>query len=498
MFIPTVDMTQESSTPPSPVITSTSQALGNETLSGERLLNQIDSQLKLLSEIMDTNCVSPEPDAPVAPSQESCYVISSDSDDEDPDEIEKVRRSSHLIETEELPDVDPDIGDLETTVIYFGQDKSLVKETEEGFNFVENLVDQTIIDEDGEKSSDSVDLKDLNETLKTCPSPKPSKEPTVVVPEPVPFDDSYDEFDALIYGERKVPSPVPVAVPIPVSPEAPSSQSLPSSPAPKKRRTFEEDFTRLASLERKYTKKQEFKIKTRDVTPPPDYERMEETKLEWEMKRFGLKFIKRREQQIQMLNHIYARTHPFIEIKTEDDQNMSLVLVSGKDGDNDPGVEKVPLVKKVIRLVEESGSTKRKGGTTTNPAKKLKSSQKSDPKSGKTKPEPTISLKDFAEPDLNDPNLVENDFYTSQFFQDTSKILAVKVKGKLQWCSVPLHIAFINVLRTNPWLKLKILQYEPIEIEVLYKYFKNIGARFELADLKLFFDKYCITFRSEN
>lgn len=202
---------------------------------------------------------------------------------------------------------------------------------------------------------------------------------------------------------------------------------------------------------------------------------------------------------------------------------MSLVLLSEKDDEvkscvgssqsqmipvsqaKDLTEKKIVPVERFMSLEEkyglistENNSKKRKGGALVAPVKKLKSSQRTESKNGKTKPEPTIALKDFTEVDTNDPNLIENDFYTSQFFHDTSNILSVKVKGKLQWCSLPLHIAFINVLRSNSWLKLKILQYEPLEIEVLYKYFKNIGARYELSDLKFFLDKYCITFRSES
>lgn len=312
-MIPTVDMTQDSST----IKSSSNPTQSSEKLSGGTLLEQINTQLELLSQICDTGRVSPIIEEYGESKEDSCYVISSDSDDD----IEKVRPVKS-IEEAKLEDVLPEVqvgsndnDDLEDTVIYYGQDRSLVNKMDEEGKFVESLVDQTIIDEE---SSDSIDFKELNETLETFPSlERPEKlEIPAVFPseqvEPGRFNDSFDEFDALVYGEQKVPSPVPVTVSSEIPQDFPSFRTQSRSPLPQKPSTLEQDFARLASLDRKFAKKQEFKIKTRDVTPPPNYERMDETKLEWEMKRFGLKYIKRREHQIQMLNHIYARTHPFI------------------------------------------------------------------------------------------------------------------------------------------------------------------------------------------
>lgn len=513
--MPIIDMTQESSTPPSTFTKSPSQAQSSLNLSGRTLLDQINTQLELLSEICDTERKFPV----VEPSHDSCYIISSDSDD-DIQRFGKVGTITPPVEdlaenSSNTDEPETNNEELERTVIYFEQDKSFAKESEDEKNFVESLVDQTILDEN---SSDSIDVEELNETLDTFPSPAKPVD-VEYKPEPGPFNDSFDEFDALVFGERKVPDPpLVLSAPVQVSSQVQTEASSRSTTQPtKKPLTLAQEFDRLSSLERKFAKKQEFKIKTRDVTPPPDYERMDDTKIEWEMKRLGLKYIKHRNHRVQMLNHIYARTHPFIEIRTENDQNMSLVLLSGKDDamapvESEPSQvdpildENVVPVKKFMSLEEKYGlvdtkDSKRKGdvpSTLDVPVKKFKSSQKPAAKSTKSKPEATIALKDFADGDTNDLKLTDNDFYTSQFFHDTSDILAVKAKGKLQWCPMSLHIAFINVLRANPWLQLKVLQYEPLEIEVLYKYFKNIGARYELSDLKFFLDKYCITFRSEN
>ncbi|XP_063702937.1 structure-specific endonuclease subunit SLX4 [Culicoides brevitarsis] len=548
--IETIDMTQDSS----PAVSEVNPSSESSEFSATKLFKQIDSQLELLSEICDNQkAFSETQERPVEQistpmSEESCYVISSESEDEAETPVRAINddcqtENPHL-EMEIEQEMEDQEEDCEKTVIYFEQDPNFGMETELERSIVESLVDQTIIEE---KSNDSIDLEmtfkeaetakktsfeaieapkvtldtsydefdalvdEKNEksndsiefptTFEKPESPKvTSFEP--IEPPKVSLNDSYDEFDAMVYGERKEPSP-----------EVPKSPAKP--PSPPKSSKLTQDFERLASLERRFAKKSEFKVKTRCVTPPPDYENMDEVKLEWEMKRFGLKYIKNREHRIKMLNHIYSRTHPFIEIKADSDQNVSLMLLgSGNDSESmsvspiksaspaktqqnpAPLVKTISLEEKYGLVPPSKGSTKRKAETKNAPLKKIKS--KPDPKTTKKPPEPTIQLTDFTDIDFSDPVLVKNDIFTSQFFEESFYILSVKQKGKLQWCSLPLHIAFLNVLRANSWLKLKILQYEPLEIEVLYKYFKNIGARFELSDLKMFLDKYCITFRSEN
>uniref|UniRef100_A0A336M0Q1 Structure-specific endonuclease subunit SLX4 n=1 Tax=Culicoides sonorensis TaxID=179676 RepID=A0A336M0Q1_CULSO len=503
VILDTIDMTQDSSSSVSSKNFQSESITISEELSGTKLIEQIDSQLKLISDALNDDQSSSQYQTPMESNVEgkesdSCYIISSDSE---PDYLTCPSQYQGLSVTprEEEPENEDPEEECEKTLIYFQPDKSLAKDLGENEdNFVENLVDQTIIDEN---SSDSIDFKELNESIKKFPSPNIPA--TSENHDNKSNETSFDEFDVLIYGERKIPEPEIIETNPEI--EIPSSSSRQS-------RALTEKFKSLSNLEQKLTKKQEFRIKTRDVTPPPDYEKIDDTKIEWEMKRFGLKFIKRREDRIKILNHIYVRTHPFIEIKSENSQNMSLVVLNEKEPEftsqrtefssqvekTESSEPKIMSLEEKYGLVPCSSDPKRKAVTQEKPAKKLKSVHKTDSKSTKNKAEPTISLKDFALGDLNDPKLMENDFYTSQFLNDTSNILAVKVKGKLQWCPLALHIAFINVLRSNSWLKLKILQYEPLEIEVLYKYFKNIGARYELADLKFFLDKYCITFRSEN
>lgn len=80
-------------------------------------------------------------------------------------------------------------------------------------------------------------------------------------------------------------------------------------------------------------------------------------------------------------------------------------------------------------------------------------------------------------------------------------------------CQVPLHIAFHNLISSNPQLKENILMYEPIQLEVVhlmlgqhgYKYQMDVGYSKTLClsqatmgmgffqDLLSFMDKKCIT-----
>lgn len=479
-----IDMTQDSST--------SSNSLKNETptqtpkeFSAGALIDQINSQLELLSEVFDTQTPSSVKKVSEDQSQGSCYTISSDSEEEI---CRKTTDFCNLEPVSEIPEEKNDLSDsepeLERTVIYFEQDKTFVEDVQDE-KLVENLVDQTILDEN---SSDSMDFEEEVDRE----DPKDPKQTT---------NDSFDEFDALVYGEKKAPkSPIP------------STSSLKTSLTPEKG-SLARDFERLSNLERNLTKNPEYRVKVRDVTPPPNYEKMNDTSIEWEMKRFGLKFIRKREDRIKILNHIYVRTHPFIEIKQEQDEKFSLVVLSGNTEDEKMEIESKSLEnlengEKIVSLEEKYGlvtknkgpSPKRKGATLSQPVKKVKKVSKVINSEKNKSSEATITLSDFRNGDESYPEVIQNDFYTSQLLNSEilPPILAVKPKGKLQWCPLPLHIAFVNVLRANSWLKLKVLQYEALEIEVLYKYFKSIGARYELSDLKLFLDKYCVTFRSEN
>ncbi|CAG9859915.1 unnamed protein product [Phyllotreta striolata] len=68
---------------------------------------------------------------------------------------------------------------------------------------------------------------------------------------------------------------------------------------------------------------------------------------------------------------------------------------------------------------------------------------------------------------------------------------------KIASCRVPLQIAWYNFLCCNPVLKENILLYEPIQLEVVVAMLNDqSGCKFHIEDLISFFDKKCITFRT--
>lgn len=66
---------------------------------------------------------------------------------------------------------------------------------------------------------------------------------------------------------------------------------------------------------------EEYYIRVGSVTPKPNYEDMNITQLEIELRSFGLKPSLRRRQAIICLDYIYNRTHPLMEISVESIDN---------------------------------------------------------------------------------------------------------------------------------------------------------------------------------
>lgn len=421
----------------------------------------------------------------------------------------------------------------EKTVIYFSPEKNCSFNNDD--DLMAEIVSKSILINEGNISNEATPVKI-----------SPKKNALAV------DDDDFDEFDQMVYGmEKKVEEIESNSV------EQPRKSSL------------AKDFSRVYSEFKEDLPKRPFEVRTRDVTPPPDYENMDDIKLEWEMKKYGLKYIKKKEDRVKFLNYIYSRTHPFIEV-VEDDKNISLCLVSTpatyhtlEDKEicptpklnqtdtrtpkkrtprkfspkkptpvkkfpsarltrSQPVTEKVSVINEPIdkyQLLElkyglAPSQPRVKKSTKKSPVKNTQksgetivssalSSQLSSQETNKVKssPAPSIKLEDFFNPDSSSELYLTSDAITNNLLSvpsDELIFLPVKQKGKLQWCPQPLHIAFVNMLRVNNFLKIKILRYEPFEIEVIYKYFKQIGARYELSDLKTFFDRKCITFRSEN
>lgn len=469
---------------------------------GDNIWQKIQSQLKDLEDETNKMEQNHQVKQLINEDGEELYTISSGT------ETSEFTQHEEQKEGESNENDEQDLEECEKTLIYYDNQKSFYNHVQED-NFMESLINKTIQEDDSpeleEPGKSTSETNKFYENHKTCQKSSYN------------LEDSFDELDALIYGVKpKKSSPV-------IKNPTPTKSPLQSTSNARIRDKFEELSTPIILKNNTATDK--FIIRTRDVSPPPHYENMDDIKMEWEMKKYGLKYIKRREDRVKILNHIYIQTHPYIEIENENGLNLSLAILSGTTNPDEEIIndveEKCQLEitdegrisktqpqnmdktftsleeKYGLKPVKSQGSLKRKSVSPKNPSKKIKTISDIAATSAKGKPVTSIKIEDFINSDISSEFLLKNDSFTSQLLLDDNPILPVKQKGKLQWCPLPLNIAFVNLLRLNPWLQIKILQYEPFEIEVLYKYFKSIGARYELSDLKLFFDKRSITFRSE-
>ncbi|XP_031631426.1 structure-specific endonuclease subunit SLX4 isoform X2 [Contarinia nasturtii] len=187
----------------------------------------------------------------------------------------------------------------------------------------------------------------------------------------------------------------------------------------------------------------EYFIRVGSISPKPNYEVMDTTMLETELRKFGLKPSLRRRQAIICLEYIYNRTHPIIECDTEIETQPSKTggketkdMPNDKDDDNGP------------KINYNHG---------------------------------------FAA-----HNLVDEKF---KKYEENRIFLPSTLRAKKPWCLVPLHIAWHNLMQANSELRTTVLLYKPINLIDLKKFFKTIEMTFDNRDLISFLDMHCITFR---
>lgn len=80
---------------------------------------------------------------------------------------------------------------------------------------------------------------------------------------------------------------------------------------------------------------EEYEIRIGSVSPKPNYEQMDASTVEMELRKFGLKPSLRRRQAIICLEYIYNRTHPFIENLNEEKHSPEKESKTSKDIPND-------------------------------------------------------------------------------------------------------------------------------------------------------------------
>lgn len=201
--------------------------------------------------------------------------------------------------------------------------------------------------------------------------------------------------------------------------------------------------------------------------PKPDFVLLSEAELMQHLYKYGIKPLKRH-QAIKLLEFIYNQTHPIMmpldePKKTEQQQH----LVRSK---STPVASSRPSAH-LLHMASPDCLTPIEG----------------DPKTGyKFRDAPGAELIRFSQavpPDLCD----DFEFY----------VLQTNVTKKTPQPLMPLHIAWHNLLCANPHLHESVLMFEPIDLQEIYMYFKQMGHRYDPKELKCFFDRRCIIFRYE-
>uniref|UniRef100_A0A1A9W546 Structure-specific endonuclease subunit SLX4 n=1 Tax=Glossina brevipalpis TaxID=37001 RepID=A0A1A9W546_9MUSC len=183
-------------------------------------------------------------------------------------------------------------------------------------------------------------------------------------------------------------------------------------------------------------------------TPKPDFSTLTETELLKRLYRYGIKRLKRK-QAVKILEYIYNQSHPIIGYGEE---NVTKNFI---DINSPSKIETTQI--------------------TTNPISTRDNRYNISDGSGKQM--------------LRYNNELKAEFLDEQF------ILQTNVTKKTPRPLLPFHIAWYNLLCSNRKLHESILMYEPIDLQGVYLFLKDLGYRYDPKDLKAFFDRRCIIFR---
>ncbi|XP_066257424.1 structure-specific endonuclease subunit SLX4 [Euwallacea similis] len=199
-------------------------------------------------------------------------------------------------------------------------------------------------------------------------------------------------------------------------------------------------------------------IKTRNITPIPDFDSMTTPLIHKELHKVGVKPLKR-DRGTKLLKYIYESTHPVVD---------SVDFVE-KCGSDDEG--------KVIKRRKRAHGTVQK----TKSVCDIENSQEAS----------AISNMEviYSEADIIGDRLLIDEKYEDLVFERQS--------SKIPSCPVPLQIIWYNFLCCNADIKEKVLLYEPLQLETLHSMLKGMGFKFHIQDLLNFLDKKCITVRTD-
>ncbi|KAI8120904.1 Structure-specific endonuclease subunit SLX4 [Lucilia cuprina] len=210
-------------------------------------------------------------------------------------------------------------------------------------------------------------------------------------------------------------------------------------------------------------------------SPKPDYMKYSEAELLKELYNFGIKPLKRK-QAVKMLEYIYNQTHPILMDEEVEDEIQPQEDVITLDDLERPCTSKEALKSKTAVT---------------------KTRDHSVILSNESPREAVENVLDVAKTKLNlqDSSGREMLRYSLDLkaeLLDEQYILQTNVTKKPL---LPFHIAWYNLVCSNPKLHETILMYEPIDLQEIYLFLKSLGYRYDPKDLKVFFDRRCIIFR---
>ncbi|KAH8296725.1 hypothetical protein KR054_010470, partial [Drosophila jambulina] len=195
--------------------------------------------------------------------------------------------------------------------------------------------------------------------------------------------------------------------------------------------------------------------------PKPDFASLPESEILQLLYDYGIRPLKRK-QAVKMLEFIYNQTHPIMQALP-------------------PGPE--PIVRSKSTPV-----------MSTKPRSQLLKTNPTDDCLTPTEPKKDFKFNDAPGDELlrfsqSLPPSLCDDF---EFY-----VLQTNVSKKTPQPLVPLHIAWHNLLCANPRLHENVLMYEPIDLQEVYLYLKQMGHRYDPKELRGFLDRRCIIFRYE-
>ncbi|KAH8406835.1 hypothetical protein KR222_005550 [Zaprionus bogoriensis] len=286
-------------------------------------------------------------------------------------------------------------------------------------------------------------------------------------------DDEFDEFDCLVLGKpNKSPVPAANSSGVPsgldrllmgeintdtLSEASVASSSKPAADTPQQLEVNGQVYTVRICNEAK-----------------PDFVLMPEAELLQQLYKYGIRPLKRK-QAVKLLEFIYNQTHPImlpLEEPPQPSEPLQHVLARSKS---------TPVA---------SSSSKSKAARA-----RLQHAASNECLTPTVEQDTTTSY-DFRDAPGADLLYFSQAMPPALCDDFECYVLQTNVTKKTPQPLLPLHIAWHNLLCANPSFHESVLMFEPIDLQQIYVYFKQVlGLRYDPKDLKGFFDRRCIIFR---